>query len=139
MKEIFRIVSIVIILIAVVNFNSVAQKKSDFESQINTTTMIFSVILEMKDDNGNDLGMLDIQIVDRINQLVNVKSKRLNDQVKGNDPIRPKLKLIAYPEIDGRTYRLAESMSELKMEVDNDKVLLVDYMIILEAMRVKYF
>lgn len=139
MKHLFKVVSIAIILIVMVNFNSVAQKKSDFESQINTTTMMFSVILEIKDDNGNELGMLDIQIVDRINQLVNVKSKRLNDQVKGNDPIRPKLKLIAYPEIDGRTYRLAESMAEIKMEVDNDKVLLIDYMVILEAMRVKYF
>lgn len=139
MKNLFKFLSIAVVFMTLFSFNSIAQKKSEFETQINTTTPIFSVVWEGKDDNGNDLGMLDIQIVDRINQLGSVKMKRLNDQVKGNDPIRPKLKLIAYPEVDARTYRLAESMEELQMPVDNTKVLLIDYVIILEAMRVKYF
>jgi len=139
MKNLFKILSVVIVLMTMFSVNSFAQKKSEFESQINTTTPMFSVVWEAKDDQGNDLGMLDIQIVDRLNQLVSVKMKRLNDQVKGNDPIRPKIKLISYPDIDTRTYRLAESMEELQLPVDNIKVILIEQAVILEAMRIKYF
>lgn len=135
-----KLLGLLFIGFVLISFNSNAQqKKGDMETQINTTTPIFSVILEVKDDQGNDLGMLDIQVVDRKNQIVDVKFRRMSDQLKGNDPIRPKVKLIHYPEVDERTYRLAESMEELQMPVDNKKVLLTEYMILLEAMRVRYF
>ena len=59
----------------------------------------------------------------------------MSDQIKGLDPIRPELKLIL---IEGLNYRLAESLAELKLPVDNETVIMVNYMVILDAIRTKY-
>lgn len=127
------------IAMMVASMTAFAQKKSkDFETSINTATPTFAIILESKDAEGNDLGMLEIQIVDRKNQLASVKMQRLIDEAKQKSPIEPMVKLIHLPEIDLRTYKIAESMEEVKMAVDNEKVLLVRYLDLIEAIRIKY-
>lgn len=141
MKTIFKFIVVLLVLTIGIYSQTNAQSRKvigETITNIDTSSPTFSIILEAKDEQGNDLGMLEIHVVDRKHQLVGVKMQRLSDQVKGNDPIRPKIKIIQVPEIDDRTYKIAENMDELYLPVDNKKVLLVDYMILLEAMRTKY-
>lgn len=122
----------------VISLTALAQKKKDTETSINTATSTFAMILEVKDADGNEMGMLEIQVVDRKNQFASLEMQRIIDKANQKDPIAPKIKLIALPEIDMRTYKIAESMEEVKMAVDGEKVLLINYLDLIEAIRVKY-
>lgn len=136
--KIFAIAFLAITINIIIQSESKAQSKKDFETELNTSSPTFSIIWQAKDDQGNDIGMMELHIMDRQNQLVGVKMQRLSDQVKGNDPIRPKIKIINVPEINDRTFKIAETMDELYQPVDNKKVFLIEYTILLEAMRIKY-
>lgn len=136
--KIFAIAFLALTINIIIQSESKAQSKKDFETELNTSSPTFSIIWQAKDDQGNDIGMMELHIMDRQNQLVGVKMQRLSDQVKGNDPIRPKIKIINVPEINDRTFKIAETMDELYQPVDNKKVFLIEYTILLEAMRIKY-
>ena len=112
-----------------------AQKKGDTVTDIMVSSPVASIIYDLKDDSGNSLGSVDLQIFDRKHQMQDMKMRRMSDQIKGLDPIRPELKLIL---MEGLNYRLAESLTELKMAVDNETVIMVNYMVILDAIRTKY-
>lgn len=138
LMKIFAIAFLALTINIIIQSESKAQSKKDFETELNTSSPTFSIIWQAKDDQGNDIGMMELHIMDRQNQLVGVKMQRLSDQVKGNDPIRPKVKIINVPEINDRTFKIAETMDELYQPVDNKKVFLIEYTILLEAMRIKY-
>lgn len=112
-----------------------AQKKGDTVAEIAVSSPVASIIYDLKDDSGNSLGSVDIQVFDRLHQMQDMKMRRMSEQIKGLDPIRPELKLIL---LDGLNYRLVESLAELKMPVDNETVIMVNYMTILDAIRTKY-
>ena len=112
-----------------------AQKKGDTVTDIVVSSPVASIIYDLKDDSGNSLGSVDLQIFDRKHQMQDMKMRRMSEQIKGLDPIRPELKLIL---IEGLNYRLAESLAELKLPVDNETVIMVNYMVILDAIRTKY-
>jgi hypothetical protein len=112
-----------------------AQKKGDTVTDILVSSPVASIIYDLKDDSGNSLGSVDLQIFDRKHQMQDMKMRRMSEQIKGLDPIRPELKLIL---IEGLNYRLAESLAELKLPVDNETVIMVNYMVILDAIRTKY-
>jgi hypothetical protein len=139
MKKILILVGLTFVMLVISNIaNGQTKKGEETVTEITVATPTMSLIYQVFDESGNPLGTLDLQIYDRKGQFDDINIRRMVDQVKGNDPIRPKIKLIALPEIDARSYKIAESMDEIYMEVDNRKVLLVDYMVLLEAMRVKY-
>jgi len=115
-----------------------AQKAKDTVSEVAVAAPTFSIIYEVTDDAGEPLGALELQVYDRKLQTEGIQFKRLNDQVRGLDPIRPKVKLIHLPEVGGLAYKLAESLEEIRQPVDGVTVLLVDYMVLLEAKRTKY-
>lgn len=112
-----------------------AQKKGDTVTDILVSSPVASIIYDLKDDSGNSLGSVDLQIFDRKHQMQDMKMRRMSEQIKGLDPIRPELKLIL---LEGLNYRLAESLAELKLPVDNETVIMVNYMVILDAIRTKY-
>jgi hypothetical protein len=112
-----------------------AQKKGDTVTDIMVSSPVASIIYDLKDDSGNSLGSVDLQIFDRKHQMQDMKMRRMSEQIKGLDPIRPELKLIL---LEGLNYRLAESLAELKLPVDNETVIMVNYMVILDAIRTKY-
>jgi hypothetical protein len=112
-----------------------AQKKGDTVTDIVVSSPVASIIYDLKDDSGNSLGSVDLQIFDRKHQMQDMKMRRMSEQIKGLDPIRPELKLIL---LEGLNYRLAESLAELKLPVDNETVIMVNYMVILDAIRTKY-
>jgi hypothetical protein len=112
-----------------------AQKKGDTVTDILVSSPVASIIYDLKDDSGNSLGSVDLQIFDRKHQMQDMKMRRMSEQIKGLDPIRPELKLIL---LEGLNYRLAESLAELKLPVDNENVIMVNYMVILDAIRTKY-
>jgi hypothetical protein len=112
-----------------------AQKKGDTVTDIEVASPVASIIFDLKDDAGISLGSVDLQIYDRKHQMQDMKMRRISEQVKGLDPIRPEIKLIL---MDGLNYRLAESLAELKQPVDNEKVIMVNYMVILDAIRTRY-
>jgi hypothetical protein len=112
-----------------------AQKKGETVTDILVSSPVASIIYDLKDDSGNSLGSVDLQIFDRKHQMQDMKMRRMSEQIKGLDPIRPELKLIL---LEGLNYRLAESLAELKLPVDNETVIMVNYMVILDAIRTKY-
>jgi hypothetical protein len=141
MKTILKSLLVLFVLTIGIYSNVNAQSRkvaNETVSNIDTSSPTFSVILEVKDENGNEMGMLEINVIDRKHQLVGVKIRRLEDQSHGNDPMRPKIKVIQVPEISERTYKIAESMDEVYQPVDNKKVLLLDYVILLQAMKTQY-
>ena len=112
-----------------------AQKKRGNVTSISVNSPVASIIYDLKDDSGNSLGSVDLQIFDRKHQMQDIKMRRMSEQIQGLDPIRPDLKLIF---MEGLNYRLAESLAELKLPVDNETVIMVNYMVILDAIRTKY-
>lgn len=115
-----------------------AQSKKETVSSVDVNAPTMSLIYQVFDEQGNPLGTIDLQIYDRQRQLDDISIRRMNDQLRGNDPIRPKIKIIAMPEVGPAAFRLAESMDEISKPVDNKTVLLVDYTALLDAMRTKY-
>lgn len=139
--KLFTFIVIGFIFSVMIQNNSYAQKvnKKDFQTELLTNSPVYSIVLEVKDDSGEDLGMLEIQVIDRQNQFESVKNERLISQAKGLDPIRPKVKVILVPEISLRTYKVAESMEELRQPVDGTNVLILDYMVLNEAKRITFY
>jgi hypothetical protein len=133
MKHLF-----ILALLSLATVTAYAQKTKDTVSEVAVAAPTFSIIYEVTDDAGEPLGALELQVYDRKLQTEGIQFKRLNDQVRGLDPIRPKVKLIHLPEVGGLAYKLAESLEEIRQPVDGVTVLLVDYMLLLEAKRTKY-
>jgi hypothetical protein len=107
-------------------FNNVqAQKKTTIPesvTQIDVNTPTMSLLVTIKDSTGMDI-TVPILVIDRKGQIDEIAMKRLHQKANGSDVIKPNLKAIQMPEIDGRLFRLTESIEEAMMKVDSIKVI----------------
>lgn len=135
MKKIILLFTLMLVSAGLIGTDVYAQKKGDTVAEMAVSSPVASIIFDLKDDSGKSMGSVDLQIFDRKHQMQDMKMRRMSEQIKGLDPIRPELKLIL---MEGLNYRLAESLAELKMVVDNETVIMVNYMTVLDAIRTKY-
>ena len=115
-----------------------AQKKGNTVTEIQTASPIFYFIYEKFDEQGNELGTVELQIHDRQRQFVSMGYNRLSDKAKGDDPKNPLIKLIQLPDVGLLAFRQAESLEELDLPVDNKTVIVVRLNKLREAARIVY-
>jgi hypothetical protein len=135
MKKILILISFVIL--GTIQLSNAQTTKGQY-TELKTASPVFYFIYEMKNDSGEELGTVELQIHDRKHQFVSMSFDRLNDQAKGNDPKNPFIKLIQIPEIDKLAFRQAESLEELQKPVDNLTVIMVRLSKLREASRIVY-
>lgn len=131
MKKILFILGLLVACVINVQAQS---KKSIDQSEVKTTSPVFSFIYVGEEGDG----AVELQIHDRKYQFVGMNYDRLSDQAKGNDPKNPLIKLINMPEVDGLAFRQAESLEEAKRAVDGVNVIAVRLNSLREAARKVY-
>lgn len=137
--KIFAIIWLGITLSIILQSESRAQGKKDpTVTEIQTASPVFYYVYEVKDDNGEITGTVELQIHDRLHQFVSFGFDRVNDQARQLDPKNPLIKLIQMPEVHLLAFRQAESIDEALLPVDNKTVLEVRYNDLKAAARILY-
>jgi hypothetical protein len=113
-----------------------AQKSADKVTvkSVDTASPTFDFIYEGEDGDG----AVRIEIHDRQHQFTGMSNKRLNTRANGGDPTNYQIKLVNIPELGPLAFRQAESLEEAKAAVDGVTVIMVRYLDLLEAARIKY-
>jgi hypothetical protein len=113
-----------------------AQKSADKATvkSVDTASPTFDFVYEGEEGDG----AVRLEIHDRQHQFTSFSFFRLNDRAKSRDGINYRVKLINLPELGPLAFKQAESLEEAKAAPDGVTVILVRYLDLIEAARIKY-
>lgn len=129
---------LILVLVLFVAFaaTSFAQKALDKSTiaNVDTASPTFDFIYTGAEGDG----AVRIEVHDRQHQFTSFSFFRLNDRAKGGDATNYRVKLVNMPEIGPLAFRQVESLEEAKLPVDGVTVIMVRYLDLIEAARIKY-